>query len=206
MSTVQRDRARAVVDLVFALQGSRVPADYRFELLGAIEERLPWLRQEPGAGIVGISVTPTGTETALLARRARLTLRVPAGRLQEAIGLQGSAILLGTEEVVIGAAAERPLRPSDTLYADMVVLDVVEEVAFDRALGDLIRSEALECRWILGRRRSVGRPGGVLQGFAVALHGLGPEPSLLLQEQGLGAERTLGCGIFVPHKRIEGAG
>ena len=34
------------------------------------------------------------------------------------------------------------------------------------------------------------------------LAGLTPEQSLALQRQGLGAERKLGCGVFIPHKDI----
>jgi hypothetical protein len=32
------------------------------------------------------------------------------------------------------------------------------------------------------------------------LHALSPEQSLRLQQHGLGPQRLLGCGIFVPHK------
>jgi hypothetical protein len=32
------------------------------------------------------------------------------------------------------------------------------------------------------------------------LHELSPEHSLRMQAAGLGAQRKLGCGIFVPHK------
>jgi len=36
------------------------------------------------------------------------------------------------------------------------------------------------------------------------LHDCSTEHSMRLQEGGLGAERGLGCGIFVPHKKIGG--
>jgi CRISPR-associated protein Cas6 len=203
MSGPESDPAQAVVDLAFSLQGSRLPADYRFELLQALASLIPWLEEEPGAGIVGISATPTGSDVSLLSRRAKLTLRVPAARVPQARPLQGRAIRLGSDEIVIGGARERALQPSDTLYADMVVLASAEEAAFDRDLGALIRAEALDCRWILGRQRRLSRPGGILRGFAVALHGCKPALSLQLQRRGLGGERALGCGIFVAHKRIE---
>ena len=32
--------------------------------------------------------------------------------------------------------------------------------------------------------------------------GIAPEQSLALQRHGLGAERKLGCGLFIPHKDI----
>ncbi|PIV74684.1 MAG: hypothetical protein COW56_04530, partial [Rhodocyclales bacterium CG17_big_fil_post_rev_8_21_14_2_50_68_7] len=39
-------------------------------------------------------------------------------------------------------------------------------------------------------------------GFGLMLHGLSPEDSLRMQSSGLGTNRTLGCGIFIPHKSI----
>jgi hypothetical protein len=39
-------------------------------------------------------------------------------------------------------------------------------------------------------------------GYSVALVGLSPEESLVVQCEGVGGERRLGWGIFVPHKSI----
>ena len=45
-------------------------------------------------------------------------------------------------------------------------------------------------------------PGRSYQARSLMLAGLGLEQSLLLQRSGLGAGRTLGCGLFIPHKDI----
>ena len=39
-------------------------------------------------------------------------------------------------------------------------------------------------------------------GFALSLHGLAPEESLRMQAEGMGGDRRLGWGIFVPPKSI----
>ena len=64
----------------------------------------------------------------------------------------------------------------------------------------------IACEFITGRRRTGdgGRPRD--RGFSVVLHGLAPEDSLRMQCEGIGGERALGWGIFVPHKSIAAVG
>jgi CRISPR-associated protein Cas6 len=203
MSLSQDARQPQMVDLVFAVRGRQIPLDYRWLLWNALRPVLPWLESEPQAGIVGVRLTPTGAETALLPQRAKLTLRVPLHRAPAARELVGARLGVGGEAVEIGAADERALRASATLYAAFVALDDGDELAFGRALAaELGRIEA-DCRAILGRRRTMGAGARPLVGFPVALHGCKPAQSLRLQVLGVGAERGLGCGIFVPHKTIE---
>jgi len=101
-----------MVDLVFGLRGSRIPSDYRFALWSALRRTLPWVDQEVAAGIVGIRLTQTGGPTALLARRAKLTLRVPSTRVAAAQQLEGSRVDLGSEAIEIAAAYAKALAPA----------------------------------------------------------------------------------------------
>ena len=48
----------------------------------------------------------------------------------------------------------------------------------------------------------VATPAHTYQARSLMLAGLTPEQSLALQQHGLGAERKLGCGVFIPHKDI----
>ena len=60
----------------------------------------------------------------------------------------------------------------------------------------------LRCEFISGRARTVVAEGREIAGYGLALHGLAPADSLRVQREGMGGERQLGCGIFVPHKSI----
>jgi CRISPR-associated protein Cas6 len=195
-----------MVDLVFAVRGSAVPSDYRYALWSALRSSLPWVDQEPSAGIVAMRVTPTGGAMALLARRAKLTLRLPLGRVEAAGCLQGARIELGNEAIEIAAAHPKPLAPSATLYSHLVVLGPEDEAGFMRALQDELARLEAGCRFILGRRGGLRAGERRLVGYPVALHDCGAEESMRLQQIGLGQQRGLGCGIFVPHKRIDADG
>jgi CRISPR-associated protein Cas6 len=52
-------------------------------------------------------------------------------------------------------------------------------------------------------RRVIRIKGRRLVGYAVCVTGLTAEESLVVQEQGLGSHRRMGCGIFLP---ISGGG
>ena len=191
-----------MIDLVFGVRGSHIPVDYRFVLWNALRSTLPWVEEEAEAGIVGIGLTPTGGTTALLSRRAKLTLRVPARRLAEAQRFVGIRIDFGSESIEITQAHPRTLVPTPTVYSQMVVLETEEEVAFAQALAEELTRRVPGPRYILGRRKTLHAGPRELIGFPVVVHDCSVESSLRLQQSGLGAERGLGCGIFVPHKRI----
>ncbi len=193
-----------MVDLVFGVRVSRMPADYRFALWSALRSSLPWVEQEAAAGIVGVRLTQTGEATALLARRAKLTLRVPTSRVAAAQRLEGLRIDFGSDAIEITSAYPRSLAPASTIYAQLVVLGTEEETAFCQALAAQLADRAVTARYILGRRKSLQAGSGKLVGYPVVLHDCSAEQSMRLQQSGLGAERGLGCGIFVPHKKIGG--
>jgi CRISPR-associated protein Cas6 len=195
-----------MVDLLFGLRGTQLPADYRFELWSALRCALPWVDQEPAAGIVGIRVTQTGGPFALLARRAKLALRIPSGRVVEARQLEGTHVDFGRDAIEIMSGHPRPLVPVSTVHAHLVVLGAQDEAAFCLELADTLAGLGIGARFILGRRKSVRAGATELAGYPVALHDCSPEDSMRLQEAGLGAQRGLGCGIFVPHKRIGAIG
>jgi len=193
-----------MIDLVFGVRGSRMPADYRYALWAALCNTLPWVEQEVAAGIVGIRLTQTGEATALLARRAKLTLRVPTNRVQAAQRLEGMRIDFGLDSIEITSAYSRALAPASTIYSQLVVLGAADETAFAQALAEDLAHHAVAVRHILGRRKSLLAGSRELVGYPVVLHGCSAEQSMRVQQLGLGAERGLGCGIFVPHKKIGG--
>ncbi len=67
------------------------------------------------------------------------------------------------------------------------------------ALGALgIRPKELLC----GRSTAIATPARAHHARSLLLAGLTPEQSLELQRRGLGEERKLGCGLFIPHKDV----
>lgn len=203
-SPMDRPPRAGMMDMAFAVAGRELPADYRQALWDALRPLLPWLEDEPDAGIHGIRTVATDYGVALLPRRARLTLRLPQARLAAAEALAGRRIEVDGNPLLIGAALVRELSAATTLYADFVSAGATDEPGFARDLNAALAQLGTPCQHICGRRRSLRAEGRELSGYAVALHGLGADASLRLQCLGVGPARKLGCGIFVPHKTISG--
>ncbi|HUJ85417.1 MAG TPA: type I-MYXAN CRISPR-associated protein Cas6/Cmx6 [Burkholderiales bacterium] len=189
-------------DLRFELQGERLPLDHGQALAEAVCEQLPWLAEEPAAGIHAVRGAAMGGELLGISRRARLTLRLPRARLDDALALAGRSLRLAGQTLGVGAGRAWPISPSETVYARLVIAGPEEEVPFAEALGGLLRSFGAACQVVLGKPRALATRAGVRRGFSVLLHGMTPELSLRLQERGLGELRLQGCGIVVPYKSI----
>jgi len=194
-----------VVDVAFDVRGTSLPAEYALPLLLAVEGQLPWLPGEALAGIHPLRALPTAYGVVLLAQRAKLVLRLPEARLPDALALQHASLDVGGSALLVGAGSARKLRPSATLSAQRVATDAVDEAAFEADVADALRRLGVAARIISGGRRRGNAGGREIAGFALALHGLGPVDSLRIQRAGVGGERRLGWGMFVPAKTIHAA-
>jgi CRISPR-associated protein Cas6 len=205
--------ARAdIVDAVFAITCPSLPVDHAYALQQAIQEALPWFAEEPHAGLHTVHgaasgsgwMRPEGVDALLqLSHRARLVLRLPSHRLEDAEALLGRTLQVAGWPLHVEKMALRPLSRITTLFARCVVLDAPDEAAFvSAAAGELgalgIRAERMVC----GRVTPVATPDRTYQARSLMLAGLELEQSLLLQQSGLGAGRKFGCGLFIPHKDI----
>ena len=118
------DEALAVtadaVDVAFRLSGRWLPVDHASGLREAVVKVLPWLEDEPDAGIHSIHGAASGNgwerpgrgtgEMLALSRRTRLVLRVPHGRTEATSMLCDRRLDIDGCEVVTGTRQPRPLR------------------------------------------------------------------------------------------------
>lgn len=192
----------SAVDVSFELSGRHVPADPAAALALAVTAALPWFASEPCAGIHPLRAAPSTHGTLVLARRARLVLRVPEARATQALALAGRRLDLQGEPVTVGAGHPKALAPCATLFAQRVATGARDERDFHEAVVRRLAELGVRCELISGRARSVRGEGREVVGYALALHGLAPADSLRVQAEGIGGERRLGFGIFVPHKAI----
>jgi CRISPR-associated protein Cas6 len=194
-----------IVDIVFDVEGTGLPVEHALALLRALEQWLPWLPDEPSAGVHPLRGSATGYGVLLLAHRAKLVLRMPVARFPDSRALEGQELDVAGSPLRVGAGRARPLQASATLHAQRVASAVADESAFQgevaRQLGDL----GVACRFITGRRRVARAGEREIGGYSVALHGLTAEESLRMQCEGMGGDRRLGWGIFVPAKAIVAA-
>jgi len=198
--------APTMVDVVFALSGRALPREHRAALAAALVARLPWLVDEPAAGVHRVNVAAGGGPVALLSGRATLKLRLPRGRVDALGDLAGAALDVGGEPVVVGRTPRTAeLLPHNTLYAHVVAAACDDEAAFLAAVESELSALRIAGRAICGRRQTI-TDDGALAGFGLMVDRLEPDDALRLLEQGIGPHRLWGCGLFVPHRSAAAVG
>jgi len=208
------DTRDEVVDLVFRIDCRTLPMDHAHALSKAVRNVLPWLDDEVQAGIHVIHVAgsqngwyrPEETQDAILhlARRARMTLRLPKAQIEAGRVLIGAELDIAGHTLVVGEAHVKPLDSLSTLFARYVVApEDDDEEAFVHWVAEELQNMGIRVRKILcGRSHYIHTPTGRLFTRSVMVADLDKEESLRLQHRGLGANRKLGCGLFIPHKGI----
>jgi len=208
-----QDAFADIVDAVFAISCRSLPVDHAWALSQAVQAVLPWFAEEPGAGLHTVYgaasasgwMRPEGADALLqLSHRAKLALRLPRHRLDDAAALLGRTLEVAGQPLRVDKLAVRPLSRITTLFSRCVVLAAEgDEAAFlAAAAGELGALGIKPGTMLCGRVTPVATPERTYQTRSLMLAGLTPEQSLALQRHGLGAERKLGCGLFIPHKDI----
>ncbi len=201
-----------IVDAVFSISCRTLPVDHAYALSQAIQAALPWFAVEARAGLHTIHGADSGSgwmrpedPNALLhlSQRTKLTLRLPKHRLDDAGTLLGLTLDVAGNALRVDKLTVRPLSRITTLFSRYVVIAADDESGFLKDATDQLGALGIQPKKMLcGRMTSIATPARMLQTRSLMLADLTVEQSVLLQQHGLGAERKLGCGQFLPHKGI----
>jgi len=205
-----------VVDVLFAVDCKQLPVDHAYALSRALAQALPWFEEEPGLGVHTIHVAGSqngwerpahGTQShILLSRRTKLALRVPQARVEPLVrALRGQTLDIAGCPLTLGDAKPRSLSKETTLFARYLITRPEEgEDAFLTRMAEELATLDIRIRKALcGKTLSLAIPRGTLATRSLLLADLSPEESIRLQQRGLGTHRTMGCGLFIPHKGID---
>lgn len=203
-----------VVDVAFTIACRALPVEHAYALWSAIARALPWLPDEPGAGIHPIHVADSGNgwmrpgrpdDLLHPSRRTKLVLRVPKTRVADTERLSGQTLDVAGNPLRVDAASVRRLSPLTTQFSRYVVLARTEdENAFMAEALTQLRGLGVQPKKMLcGIEHSIATPDGPLRTRSLMLAELTPAEALTLQQRGLGPLRHLGCGLFIPHKDIK---
>jgi CRISPR-associated protein Cas6 len=194
-----------MIDLQFDLVGTTIPAENAQLLADALLRLLPWLPENSGSGIQHLkgAETNTGDATLNINRRTKLFLRVPKTRVSDMLRLVGQSLDLAGHTLQVGSFKTRDFSPFANIYAHFVDTgSATEEQFVQDVMRELDGHFQLRCGFICGKRQTLQSASGPLHGFSLMLHDVPPHKSLQIQDEGLGRNRLLGCGIFIPHKSI----
>ncbi len=206
-----------VLDVGYQIDCRTLPLDHAWTLSRAIAEALPWFEAEADAGLHLIHGAESGNgwyrpedvenEVLHLPRRARLYLRLPRERIDEATeALVGRTLDIDGHPLrIVREAGRRRFSILSTLFSRHVLTDEhVGEADFLQWAADQIRAMGIPVRKMMsGKTHAFRTPEGDLFTRTLMVADLEPEQAVELQRQGLGEGRKMGFGLFLPHKGIK---
>lgn len=202
-----------IVDIVFKLQGTRLIVDHAQSLASAICECLPTASHDK-IGVHRIRIAESGNGWTRpdeplaemhLSRRTRLVIRVAKSEFEQVSDLSGFDLNLGGEALKLGSTSIRNLSGLTTLFSHGIVCDASQsESEFLKEMALTLSQMSIDVKkMICGRSQTIRSNRGPIFSRALMVADLTPAESVELQQQGIGTDRLLGCGLFIPHKGIE---
>ena len=188
--------------MVFDLEGGTLPAAYHIALWDALLRHVPQLAEEKLVGVLPLRST-VNSQGMLLAKRAKLVMRMPTAIAESAASLTGQQLDIAGSAMRVGSAKTRMIQPYPTIHAQLVT-GSSDEVLFVEDIKKQMEELGVTGKLICGKRLTINNGQRSIHGYSLVLHDLKPEASLQLQYMGLGVDRQFGCGIFVPYKVITG--
>jgi CRISPR-associated protein Cas6 len=191
-----------VLDLCFPIvHGHTLEVDHGHALLLALGGACPNLQRIPGLGVHTVrGMVGVRKGELVLTDESEVRMRIPAGSAPLLRGLAGAELDVAGHPIRLGEPCPHGLTPVSALWARTVTIHF-RDLALGSAQAQLAFRFAQDFPWgsfrIL-RPRTIRLEGRQLLGFEMAVRGLTPQASLLLQGQGFGGRRALGCGLFVP--------
>jgi CRISPR-associated protein Cas6 len=213
-STVPDD----IVDLVYGIRCSMLPLDHAYAFSQALQAALPWLAEESAAGIHLIHGAESGNgwyrpedgegQLLHLSRRARMSIRVPKERVADARALVGQTLDIDGYPLEVGEVTTKKLSSLATQFSRYVMGDEgqSEEEFLEHVVQEMRKLHIPVRKLMCGRTHRIRTPEEEIHTRAVMVADLDPAHAILLQVQGIGPGRKLGCGLFIPHKGISSIG
>ncbi|TNF38704.1 MAG: type I-MYXAN CRISPR-associated protein Cas6/Cmx6 [Gammaproteobacteria bacterium] len=208
-----------IVDVSYKIECRQIAIDHAHDLSMALLQALPWLAEEADAGVHLIHGASSGNgwqrpdenstdDFIYLSKRARMQLRVPKQRIEDAHKLTGQVLQVGDYAVEVGEAQIRPLTTLGTLFARYIpILEGEGEEAFLERIVSEMRAMDVKVKKVLcGVGHTFSLPEGRVETLSVMVADLDPRSSVKLQQKGIGEGRKRGFGLFIPHKGIKPVG
>ena len=204
-----------IIDISFNIICKQLPIDHAWELREQIRQALPWFKDCKIAGIHHIHVAESNNgwmrpddENAVLypSRRTRIYLRIPSDRLKETEQLSKKEISIAGIPLKFGKSKVKKLINTSIVFSRHVVSseDETEDEFLIRNAEEIKQLTGINVKKMMsGKNHIIKTPNGDLHTRHLMIADLDTEPSIKIQQIGLGEERQLGCGIFLPHKGIK---
>jgi len=190
------------VDLCFSVLGKLLPVDHGFALYGAVSRVLPIIHEDLEVGLKLVRGRYVGQGLLDISPASELILRLPVSKVGQYLPLAGKNFEVAGQALRVGVSHTQALIPAVALFSPLVTTkNGQEQWRFEREINSQMARLNLEARLHVGRRRTFQVHGKQVVGYEILVSELTAPESILLQEQGLGGRRKMGCGFFEVWRR-----
>ena len=202
--------AEDLVEVHADIQGASAPADHRYVLHSALKTQCCRRLTERGWQLRALR---DGVERAdkldfdVPGAEPTLQMRVPKDDLDKILALTDAPLRLGSHVLLVDEPIVRPIRPSNTLHCDLVLIcnqNRAPQGYWPADLGAKVGArlgawfERCDFGLTFGDRQSFQIKGHDYYGHPLRITSLTDEESVFLQRHGLGGRQSFGCGTFWP--------
>ena len=187
------------LELHFPFTGTTVTTDHGYALFGAISRIIPEAHTANWLAVATLKGVARGDGMLQLDTAATFKIRLPQDRVPLVLKLAGKRLDLDGHAIRLGVPQICLLKTSPTLYARVVTIKgYTEPEPFLDAVRRKLDELSVTAEPVVGPRHVLKVGYHTVVGFALAIHELSDEGSIVLQERGIGGRRHMGCGIFFP--------
>lgn len=204
-------------DVVLKIDCPRLPVDHAAALSESLCTHLPWLKTLTNTGINPVHVAGSqngwqrpemdSSEELILSKRTRLRIRIDSAHAQQLIdNLKNTTHSVAGYSLRIKDGHISPVQHSATLfsryttYHNIAGSDDDEEAFIAQVISECRKYGYAPTKLLCGRCHHLSTPVGRVTTRSLLLADVPQEYSLLLQDNGLGDLRLMGCGVLIPHK------
>ncbi len=205
-----------IIDISFNINCKQLPLDHAWELRQQLQQTLPWLKGNKQIGIHQLFVAesnngwmrPEDGENQVLypSRRTRLYLRIPREFIEKTKALSGKTLTIAGHPLKLGKPKQKKLVNTSIIFSRHVVSDKneSEDEFLQRYASEFKQMTGANIKKMMsGKAHIIKTPNGDLHTRHLMIADLDSDSSIKIQQVGLGGNRQLGCGIFLPHKGIK---
>ena len=209
-----------IVDILFSIRCKQLPLDHAWllkEAITAASNDKNIVHDTATLGIHHIYVAesangwtrPEESNESILypSKRTKLIIRSHKNQLASLSQLSHCELLIDGYPLTIGKMKTRMLTNTSVVFSRHVVCqseDESETSYLNRNADEIFSLTGVKTKKMMcGKSHQLTTPDGPLYTRHLMIADLDSEPSIKLQQFGLGPHRELGCGIFLPHKGIK---
>ena len=201
-----------MAELSFPVNCRELPYDHAYELSSEILNLIPQIKNDKRNSIQTLHGPMSGngwvrpdSENIPLSKRAKLMMRINKNQIDDIKDIEGKEIKLFGNSLKIGISKVKNFLIVKDLFCRFVISDnkISEDDFLEKIQMELRNFNVNIKKALCGRSMTINFRQKTVYTRSLMIADLSKEESLKLQEEGVGAKKLYGCGIFLPHKSID---